>query len=842
VGVLTGLAAIVAAALIPGAVAPAHAATWAGAAPRAHAAAHLTARAGVISTVVGGTGGPAAGRRVATAHPCGVAAAGRTVYATEPAGNLLRSLSTSTGMLATVAGTGTTGLDSLGTAKTALNGPCGTAVDKAGNVLLASSRGNVVLAVAARTGTFYGIAMRAGHRYVVAGGSSATGTPATQAALGNPPTVAVDRHGNLLVPSGTSYQPSGEEPGPGSAILQVVAGAAGTFYGQQMVPGGIYPVAGAGCPGAADAGCPAGFGGDGGPAASAAFGTSLAAVAVDPAGNVLLTDTGNGRVRVIAAATGTFYGQAMTAGDVYTIAGGGSSLGDGGPGPQALLQSPAGLAVDRHGNVLISDTGAQRVRLLAAANGTFYGHAASSGDIYTIAGNGTAGFTGDKGRATSAELHGPLGLGLDRGGNAVIADSANNRLRVVAAAAGTWYQQRMTAGRIYTVAGNGATSYSGDGGRAVRGQLSPFAGVLSDGSGGDQVDPGSLAVSRAGSIAVSDSANNRVRVVPARDGSYFGRKMTAGHIYTIAGTGARGSAGDGGPGGKARLAAPVGVAVDSAGNVLVADSGNERVRVVCVKAGRFYGRRMTAGHIYPLAGGGTSTANGIPAGQAVLDPLGLAVDGHGNVVIASFTALRVVAARAGTFYGQAMKAGRIYTVGGMAAGQPDFLDPGAVAVDRTGNLVVADDLASVVQVLAVKTGRFYGRRMTAGHYYTVAGSFPATGLSGDGGPAVKARLDHPGAVAVDGAGNVLIADTVNARVRVVAEHNGSFYGKRMTAGDIYTVAGSGPVYPDGDFGGFSGDGGPAVKAVLFGPCGVAARGGGLLVLDSRNNRVRAVAG
>jgi hypothetical protein len=837
--VCTGLVGAIAALLVPLAVAPGGAAV-AGADPAGQAA----PRAGVITTVAGGVGGPARGQKVAVNGPCGVASGKKTVFATESAANLLRALDPTSGKLSTVAGTATTGLDALTQPGTTLNGPCGVALDKAGSQVIASSRGNVVQVVAAKTGTFYGIKMRAGHRYVVAGGGSAHGTPATQTTLAGPAAVAVDSRGNLLVSSGTTYQPAGEEPAPGSAMLQVVAGVAGTFYGQPMVPGGIYTIAGNGCPGAADTGCVATFGGDGGPAVAASFGTTLPGVAVDAAGNVLLADTGSDRVRVIAAATGEFYRQPMTSGDIYTIAGGGTGgLGDGGSATHATLSSPHGVSLSPHGNVVISDTGHQRVRLVAVTGGTFYGRAMTAGDIYTIAGDGTGGFAGDGGTGDHAEVRDPLGAAPDPHGNIVVADSGNNRLRLVAATTGTFYRQKMTRGHIYTVAGNARASFSGDGGLATRARLSPFSGVVSNGSGGDEVDPGSLAVSRAGDIVVADSANNRVRVVAARSRTLFGQKMTARHIYTIAGTGASGFSGDGGPGAKARLSGPAGVAVDLSGNVLVSDAGNARVRVLSVRSGRFYGRRMTAGHIYTLAGGGTSLANGIPATRAKLVPLGLAVDARGNILIADFTSLRVVAGRPGTFYGQRMRAGRIYSATGTAVGQPDFPQPVAVTVDHAGNVVVADDLASVVQVLAVANGTFYGRRMAAGHYYTVAGRSQAPpGLSGDGGPATAARLSHPGAVAVDGAGNLLIADAINARVRVVAERRGTFYGKRMTVGHIYTVAGSGRVYDDGDFGGFSGDGGPAVKAVLFGPCGVAARGKSLLVLDNRNNRVRAVSG
>jgi hypothetical protein len=156
-------------------------------------------------------------------------------------------------------------------------------------------------------------------------------------------------------------------------------------------------------------------------------------------------------------------------------------------------------------------------------------------------------------------------------------------------------------------------------------------------------------------------------------------------------------------------------------------------------------------------------------------------------------------------------------------------------VDGTGNLLIPDSLNNRVRVVAVATGTFYGQKMTAGDIYTVAGNGTG-GFSGDGGPAASAELFGPGGVTVDGAGNLLIADTFNERVRVVAAATGTFYGQKMTVGDIYTVAGGAKQ-------GFSGDGGPATSAELYFPEGVAVDGAGdLLISDSGNNRVREVAG
>ena len=195
-----------------------------------------------------------------------------------------------------------------------------------------------------------------------------------------------------------------------------------------------------------------GSSGDGGPATSAEL-RSPSGVAVNAAGNVLIADKNNNRVRVVATSTGTFYGQPMTAGHIYTIAGTGTQgfAGDGGSATKAELGRPQSVAVDAAGNVLIADSFNYRVRVVAARTGTFYGIAMTAGNIYTIAGTGTFGFSGDGGPATSAELKNPAGVGADSSGNVVIADTNNNRVRVVATSSGTFYGQPMTAGDIYTM-------------------------------------------------------------------------------------------------------------------------------------------------------------------------------------------------------------------------------------------------------------------------------------------------------------------------------------------------------------------------------------------------------
>jgi hypothetical protein len=546
------------------------------------------------------------------------------------------------------------------------------------------------------------------------------------------------------------------------------------------------------------------------------------AVAADRSGNLVVLDTHHERLRVVAARGGTFYGRTMAAGAIYTVAGNGKNgfSGDGGPAVGASLGNPQGVAVDGTGNLVLADTRNQRIRVVAVTTGTFYGQPMTAGHIYTVAGNGTAGSSGNGGPATSAEISYPRGVTVDHAGNLLISDSGSG-MRVVAVTTGTFYGQPMTAGDIYTVAGGASPGYFGGGVPATRALLRNPRGVAVDG---------------AGDMLIADTDNQRVRVVATHGGTLFGRSVSAGDIYTVAGGGTQGL-GDGGPATSAQLSSPAGAAADGAGNLVIADTGNGRIRVVAAKSGAFYGQPMTAGDIYTVAGGGTQgLGDGGPATSAGLNaPETLVVDGAGNLVIADTgnDRIRVVAAKTGTFYGQAMTAGDIYSVAGVNG--VALRSPAGVAVDGAGNLVVADTYNNRIQVVAARTGRFYGQAMTSGHIYPLAGTGTA-GFAGDGGPATTAELFDPWAVAVDGAGNLAIADTDNERIRVVAVKTGTFYGQAMTAGDIYSVVGQSSL-------GFSGDGGPGANARLSSPIGIAVDGAGnILAADLSNNRIRAVHG
>jgi hypothetical protein len=782
---------------------------------------------GTISTVAGGVGGPGLATSV-SAGTCGVTFDGSaSLYIAS--GSTVRKVATTTDALTTPAGNGVGGKP-RGFGHPSANvymTTCGAAVASNGDIAFATSGYRVEVA-AAETGTFFGQRMTAGHTYLLAGdgrraGGGSSG-PAARAALLGPADVAFDHQGNLVIADSGHWTDSGSV----GALLQVVAARTGTFYGQAMKAGDLYTVAGNGN---------AHFSGGGGPAAQGGLGRSVREVAVDQAGNLVLASDTVNRVLVVAEKTGRFYGRAMKTGDLYSVAGTGTFgyTGDGGPAGKAEVNGPQGVAVDNSGNLVIADTQNYVVRVVAATTGTFYGQSMTAGDIYTVAGTGTAGFSGDGGPATSAEFFRPDSVAVDPGtGNLAVSDTDNVRVRLVTVKSGTFFGQAMTGGDVYTVAGNGQDQYSGDGGPATAGEL---------------VSPDGVTVTGAGGMVISDQIDCAARFVPASTGTFFGRAMTAGDIYTLAGTGTFGYSGDGGPGTSAMLSFPAAVAVDHAGNALIADSGNNRIRVVAAATGMFYGQSMKAGYIYTVAGDGESglSGNGGPATSAEIGgPGGVAVDGAGNLVIAQSgnAEVRVVAAATGTFYGQPMKAGDIYDVAGTGHGgfsgdggpatSAELSYPGGLSLDGAGNIVIADTLNQRVRVVAVTSGTFYGQSMTAGDIYTVAGDGTA-GPAGDGGPATSAELSSPGDVAVDAAGNLIIADTRNNEIRAVAAQSGTFYGQPMKAGDIYVVAGTGTS-------GFSGDGHLAIHAELILPPDVAVNGAGDLLIADGASRVRMVTG
>ena len=341
---------------------------------------------------------------------------------------------------------------------------------------------------------------------------------------------------------------------------------------------------------------------------------------------------------LILAALSAAVAGAQSAGDltITTVAGGGSSLGDGGAATAAQLNNPRGIAVDWAGNLYIADTWNDRIRKVDTA-----------GLITTVAGSGTNGFSGDGGAATSARLNYPYGVTPDGAGNLYIADSRNHRIRKVD-----------TAGNISTVAGTGTAGFSGDGDEATAAQLNL---------------PGSVVLDRLGNLYIADRLNHRIRKVD-----------TAGVISTVAGSSTTGAfGGDGGAATAARLYDSSGVALDRSGNLYIADRDNRRIRKV-----------DTAGVITTVAGIGTggSLGDGGAATAARLNsPIDVAVDWAGNLFIADDDSHRIRKVdTAGVITTVAGDGTAGFSGDGGAAVAARLNAPEGVAMDRLGNLYIAD--------------------------------------------------------------------------------------------------------------------------------------------------------
>jgi uncharacterized protein (TIGR03437 family) len=335
-----------------------------------------------------------------------------------------------------------------------------------------------------------------------------------------------------------------------------------------------------------------------------------------------------------------------------------------------------------------------------------------------VAGNNTAGYSGDAGAATAAELDGPAAVWIDSKGNLYIADQFNNRIRLV------------TGANIATVAGNGTPGYTGDPPPATVATAAEING------------PDSMILDSKGNLYIADTQNSLVRIVSA-----------AGTISTYAGNFSAGAGfgGDGGQANVAQLFAPAGLAMDSSGNLYISDNKNNRIRKV-----------TSAGVITTVVdsnGNPGFAGNGGLATQAHLTgPRGLFIDGNGALYIAD----------TGSNMIRKVVAGTITLVAGSTNGLPGFSGDGgqatnaqlhgptSVAVDTCGNVYIADATNGVVRMVTPD-----------GAINTIAGIYNHTGFSGDGGPALSAQLNFPTGVGVDSKGNVYVADTQNAVIRLL---------------------------------------------------------------------------
>jgi trimeric autotransporter adhesin len=587
------------------------------------------------------------------------------------------------GLISTVAGNGHAGFRGDGgkAAQAQLNNPYGLALDRSGNLYVADFTNARVRRISPD-----------GRIATVAGGGTVAfkdGLRAIDLRLAAPRNVAVDDSGNVYVSD---------------------FGAHRVF---RITPQGLaYAIAGTGT---------SGYSGDGGPANKAQL-WYPAGLALDAAGALYIADSRNKRIRKVAGGT------------INTV------LGEGVPRLGNFrfftLSSPAGIALDRTGNLYAADS--TRVAKLApdgtavllpvaardisldaggalyAAAGEFIRTLDPDGQVRIVAGCGRYTNYGDGSPATLARLYRPFGIVLDAGGNLYVADQANNRVRRID-----------PSGTIRAFAGTGSAGFSGEEGPATAAQLN---------------SPSGLAAAPDGSLFVSDTRNHRVRLID-----------TSGRIRTVAGGGEPAFAGDGLIAIEAQLSSPEGLALDVTGTLYIADRDNHRIRAL-----------SPDGVIRTVAGSGAKGGDG-DGGPALLSelntPRGVAVDAAGNLYIADSGNHRVRRVTPDGFIETIAGNGLRGFDGDGGSAQAALLDsPIAVAFEPgTGDLLIAD------------AGNHRIRRVTQdGLIQTIAGYAP--GFQGDGGPASRAALNMPVAFATAEDGTVLVSDFLNDRIRKLSPY------------------------------------------------------------------------
>lgn len=780
----------------------------------------VDARTGLVTTIAGngayscvfgctsvGDGGPAtsatfSGISALAADPNG------NVYVADMYNNRIRKVDAVTGIITTVAGNGNTCIfycnTSLGDGGPALDAqlqwPAGLGIDQAGDIYISDTYHARVRKVDPVTGIITTVAGRAGstaYSVFLIGHypSSGNGGPATGAVLGLPSGLSLDKKGNLYFADLSVVRRVDASTG----IISTVAGVYGPYTTW-------------------------GFSGDGGPATSAEL-YSPQDVKVDAAGNLFIADFNNFRIREVRASTGIITTVAGN-GSSYCSS---ETSGDGQPATTVPVGAARSIGLDSVGNLYISDYCDGRVRevwdvaagapLFVAAvvtpgslafasqaenttsssqpisiqntgtiplqiSGTSItgtdasafavsntcttvqpntscvisvtftpdtvgtltatlsisdnasgspqtvnlsgtGTAPTSPSIVTvIAGdaNGSYGFSGDGGPATSARLNGPTALAFDAAGNLYVADETNGLIRRIDAVTGV----------ITTVAGNasGCAGYDqGDG--------QPATSIALCG-------PSGVALDSAGNLYIAEQLD--IRKVSAATGI----------ITTVAGTGVGGFSGDGGPATSAELNAADGVAVDSSGNVYIADGTNGRVRVVSA----------ATGNISTIAGSGFCGTYG--AGPILCNPAAVALDSSGTIYVADagynnfnvngrgdyLLKISPPSQTIGIVAGDGIFG---YSGDGLSGTAAELNDPRGVAIDTQGDVFIADTINNRIRMVQATTGTIT----------TVAGN-GSKGTAGVGGSATSMQLNLPYGVAVDGAGNLYIADTQNNRILKVS--------------------------------------------------------------------------
>jgi hypothetical protein len=580
------------------------------------------------------------------------------IYFADPLNHSVWKLNGNTGAITKVAGNGTSGSSGDGGPATSaqLNKPEGVCVDGWGNIYIGDTENHRIRKVSL-SGNISTVAGTG------SGGYDGDGGLAINAKLRKPNGVFIDSSGSIFIADTDNH------------CIRKVDG----------VTGNITTVAGTGS---------AGKTGDGGPATTAKL-NKPQGVFVDTSGDIYIADTENCSIRKVDVSTGNI---SRVAGNMSAHCG---YSGDGGPATDAELDKPRSVFVNGSGDILIADTGNHCVRVVYA----------TTGDIHTIAGTGSAGYSGDGGPANNAQLDSPRGVYLNGAGEMVIADTINSCIREVG-----------LAGIISTITGTGAPGLN---------------------------HPRQLAIDATGNVYIADTDNERVRKLD-----------TSGWVTTAGGTGTGGYNGDGIPATSAQLKKPRSVCVAPSGNMYIADRDNHRIRKV----------DAATGIITTYAGTGSGGNNGDAGWATALElnrPSGVAVstflldiadtDNHRIMEVDGTGWMYIIAGTTGS-------AG--YSGDGGQATNAELNKPSGVFLDASLNIFIADTENHCIR----RVNASGAMKIT-----TVAGTPQTSGYAGDGGPATAALLNKPEDIFVDAAGNIFIADTQNHVIRVVCAQDGTIH-------------------------------------------------------------------
>ena len=690
-----------------------------------------------IATVVGGgftlpgiTAIPATSASLDSPSAAVMDGAGN-LFVADSGNNLVEEVSATTGQIVVVAGGGSIIPSGTAVAATSasLNSPAGVALDGAGNLYIADSGNNLVEEVSATTGQIVA---------VVGSGSTipnSTATPANNALLNGPTGVAVDGAGNLYIAD--SLNDLVEEVSATTGEIVVVAGGGSTIPSTAAIA-----------------------------ATNARLGEPRG-VALDAAGDLYIADAGNNQIDEVSATTGK----------IMVVAGGGSAI----PGTNTLLATSASLsgpnsvAVDGGSNLYIADSGHGLIEKLTAATKS----------ISAIGGGGNTGPSMTAIPAINALLNSPTGVALDRAGNLYVVDQGNSQIEKMSpsttlpatAVASTSMSQNVfiqltSASNISAItvipSSNSVQEFAVD---AVNGcdttgnvsnAVNTICTVLITFS---PVYPGL----RTGTLTISDGSILVGAVGLYAIGQGPMAAQSPGGIKSLVGGGSTIPSNAAIPGAMAQLGAPVGVALDGTGNLYIADFQNNLIEKVSAKTGQ----------VEVVAGGGsiTPSTSPIPATSALLNgPEGVALDAAGNLYIADYWNgfIERVSATTGQIVVVAGGGGTIPTSTPISPTSAEFCGPASVAVDGAGNLYIADSANYRIEEMSAATGQIVA----------IAG----TGLTKPGTtaiPATEASLNLPTGVAVDGLGNLYIADSGANLIERVS----------LATEQIVVVAGGGTTVP-----------------------------------------------